>query len=419
MFALCGLMVVALACRAHFNTGGEALPDREVSDQTSESETVPVATIEKDRIRGWLTPEAVVNLEANSFEIQVDQEHFNVETSLNLSLQTSVLNKLHRSKAELMGLVALDPSTGRVLAMVGVDADHSSANPCLDNQFPAASIFKIVTAAAAIEQFNYTPDTKLTFNGGKYTLYKSQLKNTVNRYTNTISFRDSFAQSVNPVFGKIGSEVGRKFLESYGQAFGFNRNIDFEVSFPASLLEATDESYHLAEIGCGFNRTTTLTPLHGALIAAAVLNRGKLPEPTLITQIVDENGREIYKGETGSAGDAVSSETSSLLESLMTRTVKSGTCRKTFRDAKNDRVLSRLVIGGKTGTIDNREHTRRMDWFVGFAREKSGTEKIAVAVVVGHGEYIGTRASEFARFTIRNYFKEYFASTDTDNSTAG
>jgi cell division protein FtsI/penicillin-binding protein 2 len=211
--------------------------------------------------------------------------------------------------------------------------------------------------------------------------------------------------------------VGRPTLEAYGTAFGFNREIDFEVALPSSLLEVTDESYHLAEIGCGFNRTTTLTPLHGALIASAVMNGGSLPEPTIISQIVDGEGQEIYRSTSALAGTAISSSTSSLLENMMTRTVSSGTCRKAFRGASKDRVLSKLVIGGKTGSIDNQEHTRRMDWFVGFAREKNGTEKIAVAVVVGHGEYIGTKAAEFARYAFSNYFKEYFAANDT--ATAG
>jgi membrane peptidoglycan carboxypeptidase len=139
----------------------------------------------------------------------------------------------------------------------------------------------------------------------------------------------------------------------------------------------------------------------------------------MIEQIVDETGREVYRRTPATAGSAVSSTTSSILENMMSRTVSSGTCRKAFRNARKDRVLSRLVIGGKTGSIDNRQHTRRMDWFIGFAREKNGTEKIAVAVVVGHGEYIGTRASEFARYTFRNYFKEYFAATDNENSQAG
>jgi cell division protein FtsI/penicillin-binding protein 2 len=412
-------LVIALVFRGNLKPGAVPFEEQEIQAQSSPAEKAIGATVGKDGIRGWLTPESIVNLEEKRFDLQVDAHHFLVDTCLDLPLQTSVLKKLRSSKTELMGLVALDPDDGRVLAMVGIDADKSENNPCLDNEFPAASIFKIVTAAAAIEQHNFTPETKLTFNGGKYTLYKSQLKDTVNRYTTTISFQDSFAQSINPVFGKIGAKVGRTSLETYGAAFGFNREIDFEVALPSSLLEITDESYNLAEIGCGFNRTTTLTPLHGALIAAAVLNGGRLPKPTMIEQIVDETGREVYRRTPATAGSAVSSTTSSILENMMSRTVSSGTCRKAFRNARKDRVLSRLVIGGKTGSIDNRQHTRRMDWFIGFAREKNGTEKIAVAVVVGHGEYIGTRASEFARHTFRNYFKEYFAATDKENSQTG
>lgn len=418
-FAACGLMALSLCIKAYLRPGEGSPANMERLSQSSPADGPSDSSLEKHDIRSWLSPESVVNLEEKSFDIQVNQEHYHVDTSLDLSLQATLLKKVRSSKAELLGLVVLDPDTGRVLSMVGVDDDHATVNPCLDNHFPAASIFKIVTAAAAIEQCDFTLEKKLTFNGGKYTLYKSQLKNTVNRHTNTISFGDSFAQSVNPVFGKIGAQVGRMYLETYGEAFGFNRDIDFEVALPSSMLEVTDEAYRLAEIGCGFNRTTTLTPLHGALIASAVANGGRLPEPTMIEKIVDENGREIYRSAPVSIGEAISSRTSSLLESMMTRTVKSGTCRKTFRKAAKDRVLSRLMIGGKTGSIYNRQHTRRMDWFVGFAREKNGTETIAVAVVVGHGEYIGVRASEFARYTFTSYFNEYFAATDKENNQAG
>jgi penicillin-binding protein A len=103
----------------------------------------------------------------------------------------------------------------------------------------------------------------------------------------------------------------------------------------------------------------------------------------------------------------------------MIRTISAGTCRKAFRGAAKDRVLSRLVIGGKTGSIDNREHSRRIDWFIGFAGEKKGTGKIVVAVVVGHGEYIGMRAAEFARFAFKDYFKEYFAAAVAKQSPDG
>ncbi len=419
--AVGSLMVIGLGIKAYHREGAIGKADKTTPAAPSRTDTSDGSgEIQKQDIHNWLFPKAVANLTEKSFDIQVGQQRYHVETNLDLSLQTSLLKKLQNSDAEVMGLVALDPDDGRVLAMVGVDNDNPSVNPCLDNHFPAASVFKIITAAAAIEQCDFVPDTTFTYNGGKYTLYKSQLKNTVNRYTNTISFRDSFAESVNPVFGKIGAQyLSRQSLEQYGEAFGFNRKIDFEVTLPASLLKVPEGTYHQAEIACGFNRTTTLTPLHGAMIVSAVLNGGRLPEPAIIEQIMDESGKAVYRSTPTAFGNAMSFHTSTILDNMMTRTIRSGTCRKSFRNAERDRVLSRLEIGGKTGSIDNREHSRRMDWFVGFAREKNGTEKIAVAVVVGHGKYIGTRAAEFAKYAFEDYFKEYFAETDTVSKKNG
>ena len=73
------------------------------------------------------------------------------------------------------------------------------------------------------------------------------------------------------------------------------------------------------------------------------------------------------------------------------------------------RCLSRLTLGGKTGSIYNRAHDARFDWFVGFATEKKGSEKIVVAVMVAHEDYIGIRAGQYARMAIEHYFKDYFA----------
>ncbi len=132
----------------------------------------------------------------------------------------------------------------------------------------------------------------MKFNGYKHTLYKSQLKERSNRYTNKISFKDSFAQSVNPVFGKIGVlYLGKPQLEAYGVAFGFNRRFGFEIPCAPSRLTIDDDPYHWAEIASGFNNQTTLSPLHGAILAAVPLNQGRLVEPTIVDRIVDKNGK--------------------------------------------------------------------------------------------------------------------------------
>ena len=197
--------------------------------------------------------------------------------------------------------------------------------------------------------------------------------------------------------------------------------IDFEIDFPASRLTIADAPYNWAEIASGFNNTTTLSPLHGALLAAAVVNDGELVEPTVIDKITDASGETLYMGTTRPIKQAIEPSTSAVLKDMMQATVRSGTARKIFRGFRRDRILSRLKIGGKTGSIFNRRHDLRFDWFVGFAEEIQGKKKLAVSVVVAHEEYIGIRAGQYARMVMRKHFLDYFSNTDEQNQnhTAG
>jgi cell division protein FtsI/penicillin-binding protein 2 len=90
---------------------------------------------------------------------------------------------------------------------------------------------------------------------------------------------------------------------------------------------------------------------------------------------------------------------------MMRRTVSHGTARKIFRRRSKDKVLSRLTIGGKTGSIDTPDHKARCDWFVGFADGPDPNDAIAVSVLVAHEKYIGRRAGEYARRAVKEYFR--------------
>ncbi len=366
--------------------------------------------IGKSDIQKMLAGVSLVNLQNKSVDVMHSGKSYRIETSLDVSLQQYLLNKLARSTSRYIGIVALDPSSGRIVSMIGYDKSDDRSNPCLDNRFPAASIFKIITAAAAIETNGLEADSQFTYNGNKYTLYRSQLKDRKNRWTRKISLQDSFAQSVNPVFGKIGArDLGKSKLEEYAEAFGFNRKIEFELPISPSLISISDEPYRWAEIASGFNRTTTLSPLHGAMIAAIVLNEGRLIEPTIVQRVIDGDGRTIYRGRSGTLNQAITPQASEVVHQLMCATVRSGTSKKAFRGYRRDRVLSKLVIGGKTGSINNKTQDARIDWFVGFGEENDGPKKLAIAVVVAHEKYIGTRATTYARMAIRHYFENYFS----------
>jgi len=390
----------------------QASPDASqaaLADQTNAADD----RIRKKDIRILIDSKAFVNLNNRQFTFDYEGRPFTIATSLDIPLQNRMLQAMDRTNSRYIAVVAMAPDTGRILALASFDKTGALDNPCTSNGFPAASIFKIVTAAAAVEQCGYRALSPMKFNGYKHTLYKSQLKEKSNRYTNKISFKDSFAQSVNPVFGKIGVlYLGKPQLEAYGDAFGFNHSFGFEIPCAPSLLTIADNPYHWAEIASGFNNQTTLSPLHGAILAAVPINQGRLVEPSIVDRIVDNNGEVFYRSKPTFVGQATSAETAQVVTALMEATIKTGTSHKTFRGYKRDKVLSRLKIGGKTGSIYDKAHTTRFDWFVGFAHDLHGEGKMVVSVLVAHEKYIGRRASEYARIAFKQYFKKALAPTD-------
>jgi cell division protein FtsI/penicillin-binding protein 2 len=375
----------------------------------SHKKEVPLESKKID-IRAILDDRKLLNLTQESLEVVYHEKHYLVETSLDPVLQNTLIKRFDKVNSRHIGIVAMNPDTGRILAFTGFNKTPLNFNPCTTNKFPAASIFKIITAAAAAEKLGYSSDTLLKFNGQKHTLYKSQLKDIENRYTNRISFGNSFAQSVNPIFGKIGAlRLGKEALQKYGEYFGFNRNFNTEIDIAPSHLNVTEDTYHHAEIASGFNRDTTLSPVHAAMIVTTMLNGGKMIEPTIIDRIINESGQTIYNGSNAAKNQVISSKTSHMIQDMMETTIRSGTARKTFKGHTRDKVLKKLMIGGKTGSIFNKAHNVRFDWFVGFAKTKDLSEKMVISAIVAHEEYIGRRAGEYARIAFKTHFKNYFA----------
>lgn len=377
----------------------------------------PVPGIEKLRdkkeVQTFLNRDTFVNLTRQSFDSQIEGRSYHVVTTLDMPLQRFMIKNLNTANARYIGIVAIEPSTGRIISMVGFDRANPLNNPCLDSIFPAASIFKIITAAAAVEKHGLNQGSSLSFTGGKHTLYKSQLTDKYSKYAQNITLKDSFAQSVNPVFGKIGSHLlGKTAIEQYAAAFGFNHPIDFEAPIDASTLSVADSPYQLAEIASGYNRTTLISPLHGALIGAAILNKGAMIEPTVIDNISDQTGHVLYKSRIEPMQQVISPKSSDIMASMMEATVDSGTGRKAFKGHQKDSILSRLDIGGKTGSMDNETHEAHFDWFVGFAADKASGKKVVVSVVVAHEKYIGTRSGYYARILMKQYFSNYFTSIE-------
>ena len=385
------------------------------SDTNNRSTPLPPPTAEtapqlfsKADIRNLLAEYPLKAILGDPFDVSFGERNLRVESTIDADLQDYLQGKLYRRTSRYIAIVVLDALQGQVLAMVNFAREGRTPNPSLTSDFPAASLFKIVTAAAALEKCGYSSQTPLAFNGASHTLYKSQLKNVRNRYTRHTTLEKAFAGSVNPVFGKIGRHcLGREKLQRYADRFGFNQPIAFELELPASRTDITDEPYQWAEISSGFNQQTMISPLHGAMLAAVVPAEGRLVEPTIIRRVTDQNGVDLYHPQFTSAR-AVSPETARELRRLMRRTVSHGTARKIFKRMRRDKVLSQITIGGKTGSIDTRNHDARYDWFVGFADGPEQADAIAVAVLVAHEKFIGRRAGEYARLAMHEYYRSRF-----------
>jgi len=343
-----------------------------------------------------------------TFRIEDEEGHvLFVRTTLEPDLQTWAVNFMPKTKALSAALVVLNPQGGQVLAMAGYSADGAPANVALSSSFPAASLIKIITAAAAVEKKKLNSASTLAYDGRKHTLYRKHLEGGIKEGEHQVTLKESFADSINTVFGKLGAfTLGPKALESFARRFYFNQPINFEMPVQPSQFvpPPEDDFFRLAEIASGFNRTTTVSPLHGAMLASAIVNNGRLMEPCLVREVFDQDNTIYYQHEPVCLGQVVNESTVKELRKMMAATVTEGTGRRRFRDADSHAVLSQLEIGGKSGSINN-DQGNRVDWFVSYANKKNGPDRIALAVLVVHGEKLGLRSQEIAREAIIRYFR--------------
>jgi cell division protein FtsI/penicillin-binding protein 2 len=372
----------------------------------------------RKQVISLLSPSLLNNPDPVQLTAVKEEQPLVIETGLNPPLQRFLLDEishlktLTRAKPEIIAMVAMVPDTGQILAMAGFDTSAPESPPYILKEYPAASIFKIITASAVLDQRLMGPDTPLFFNGGKYTLYKRQLKEVKNKYTTGTTLKKAFSQSINPVFGKLGThELGAEQLNKYAQNFGFNQPLTADFRALSGSITLTDKPYQWAEVGSGFNKTTTISPLFGAMITATLLNQGNVPAPYLVETVTNDRGETLYQRTQTAIPRAITAKTAATVMEMMTHTISTGTAKKAFRHYRKDSILARLTIGGKTGSLYNREHTIKFDWFTGFARDKKSTQQIVVSILVGHGQYIGTRAGTFARKIFKEYFSHYFAPT--------
>lgn len=299
------------------------------------------------------------------------------------ALQESLSHTLAEYQTPWAAVVVLEPSTGRVLAMV----EHSEVAPGLRGLpvkavFPAASIFKLVTASALLEE-GVSPEDESCYHGGKRRVSESLLTDS-SRDRQCVSLSEALGRSANVVFAKLTHRyLDADKLRAAAELFRFNTPIAFAIPTEPSLAAVPDEPLELARTGAGFG-DVFLSPLHGALIASVAANHGLWRAPILLER------------DLAAAPDPeriVSEERAAALTGMMEATVTHGTARRFFRL----RELRGAV--GKTGSLADRNPFRDYSWFVGFAPKDD--PRIAVAAVVVNEPRWRIRAPWLAREAMR------------------
>ncbi|MBN1306415.1 MAG: hypothetical protein JXA18_00760 [Chitinispirillaceae bacterium] len=348
-------------------------------------------------------------LSYNRIAAVFDNESLTVVTSTDTVLQRYLMKLMNRYHPLYGGLVAIDPHSGRILALVSYINDSMpdpGGNLCLRALFPSASVFKTVTAAAAIESAGYTADCSVEHRGRTSTLYRSQLRAELDNAVD-ITLAQAYARSINAVFGRIGIYyIGSPALFDFAEAFGFNSMPPGDLHCAVSRISAPDSEYMLAEFASGFNQTTTLSPLHGALIASCIAEDGVMPIPSLLDSVVrDRDGVVQHVAEKRTWLQPITPATARELRQMMQAVVKYGTATKQFRIIRNSRRFDDFIYGGKTGSID-KDGIGRVDWFVGYAvHPQKIDERIAVGVLTVHGAYWTVHSSYLAAEAMRTYLK--------------
>ncbi len=343
-----------------------------------------------------------------------------VNYTLDQNLQIKAKKLLESYKPDYGALFMMDAITGRVLAMTSFERDaEKPGNWAKRARAPAASVFKIITATAAIDRKGVTAFRTIRFNGGNYTLYKKNvLSEKNNRWTRSVTLKDAFAKSLNTAFGRLSlEELTPKDMEEYAGRFFFNQKIpaDFDVEKSTARIPA-EKGFEFTEVASGYNKFNLMSPVHGAMIAASVINGGKMIIPYVVDELKTPLGQSIYQGKPLDNGFVMTSESANTVRTLMEETIHSGTSRKTFRNLVNHKNFKEIEMGGKTGHFTGDDPKGRVDWFVGYASDEN--HKIAIAALTINKKFWTVKSSYLGQTLFRSYFNKLNGHDDLERVPA-
>jgi cell division protein FtsI/penicillin-binding protein 2 len=329
------------------------------------------------------------------------------ELTLDPRMQEATDEVLRVFQIPYAGAVVLSIPDGRVLAMVG----RSAADPRLGAEeltlhpwAPAASVFKVVSAAALVELGGVTGATRTCYHGGVSSVLPDNLVDipAIDGRCDTLAF--GIGKSQNAILAKLASRhLTTETLSRIGHAFAFGQAIPFDLPVEPSHLDVPADGLEFARTAAGFWHST-LSPMHGALLAATIANSGVMPAPTLVERAAAPDGHALTLP-VAAPRRVVEATTAREVGRMMELTTRIGTAKGTFRDKKGRRLLA-VEVAGKTGTLGAETDHGYLgySWFVGYAPADHPT--IAFAVSLGNHPNWRIKATYVARRIVTQYLAE-------------
>jgi penicillin-binding protein A len=328
------------------------------------------------------------------------QEGDNVQSALNPNAQEAAVEGLAGRRGSVVAMV---PSTGEIKAMVSIpeydpnsvensntfkklNADDSAPlfNRATQAGYPPGSTMKVVTATAALDSGDFTPDSVLS-GRSPIAIEGVPLSNSGGEQFGDIPMTTALTNSVNTWWAQAGEKVGKDTMFKYMERYGFNAKP--RLDYPGFQLAASgvydgnkllgpNDAIDIGRVAIGQERLR-VTPLQMAEVAATVANKGELMEPRLWSKVVDPDGRET-KLDPAHQSRVMSEDTASELNDMMQDVVSEGTGTAA--------AVSGIDVAGKTGTAEISSGVNDA-WFIGFA--PADDPKIAIACIVEHTSGFG------------------------------
>lgn len=329
---------------------------------------------------------------------------FTGNTAAGASVELTISGELQRLSYSLLdgykgSIVALNPQTGEILAMVStpsydpnalashsaspVIAEYAALNDDPDrplynralsgDTYAPASTFKIIDAVAALESGNYTADSvipnpqDLALPGTNITLPNYLGGNCTARTEATIEW--ALAQSCNTPFAQIAMDLGQEKLAQTAQNFGYGQDLSIPLTVSQSVFPANMETSQLALASIGQYDVKT-TPLQVAMTSAAIANEGVQMKPNLIRSVKSHNLSSLYDFSAEELRRSTSASVANQVKDWMVSSVDNGIASRAG--------VPGVKVGGKTGTAETGTDTVN-SWFTGFA--PADDPQVAIAVV--------------------------------------